>query len=133
MYEQVTLDFRNCININLKGEFNMKKMVCSIAAVAFLFCLMLSAGAGLAGAADVDKDMMMDNGMMMMENGKIMMDKGQMMIDKGMKIDGEMMMKDGKKMMKHGKKMMKKSGMGEGKMMEKKEMMEKSDMKEMNK
>ena len=127
----VTLDFRNCININLKGEFNMKKMVCSIAAVAFLFCLMLSAGAGLAGAADMDKgmmmdkDMMMDNGKMMMENGKMMMEKGQMMMDKGMKKDGEMMMKDGKKMMKHGKKMMKKSGMGEGKMMEKKEMMEK--------
>ena len=71
----------------------MKKIVYSMVAVAFLFCLMLSAGAGLAGASDMDKGMMMDNGKMMMENGKMMMDKGQMMMDKGMKKDGEMMMK----------------------------------------
>ena len=49
----------------------MKKAVCSIVAVAFLFCLMLSAGAGLAGAADMDKDKMMDKDMMMEQDKKM--------------------------------------------------------------
>jgi len=51
----------------------MEKIVCSISAVAFLFCLMLSAGSGLVSAADMDKNMMMDKDMMM-ENGKMMKD-----------------------------------------------------------
>ena len=111
----------------------MKKIFLSIAAVIFVFCFTFVAISGFAGAADMDKGMMMENGKMMMENGQMMMDKGQMMMDKGMKEDGEMMMKDGKKMMKHGKKMMKKTEMGEGKMMEKKDMIEKNDVKDMNK
>jgi len=78
----------------------MKKIFLSIAAVIFVFCFTFVAISGFAGAADMDKGMMMENGKMMMENGQMMMDKGQMMMDKGMKEDGEMMMKDGKKMMK---------------------------------
>ena len=43
----------------------MKKIVWSIAAVAFLFSLMPSAGAGLAGVSDMDKGMMMEKKEMM--------------------------------------------------------------------
>ena len=39
----------------------MKKLVYCVAAAAFLFCLMLSVGSGLVGAAEIDKDMRTDN------------------------------------------------------------------------
>lgn len=39
----------------------MKKLVWSMPAVVFLFCIMLSAGAGFVGAAEIDKDMRTDN------------------------------------------------------------------------
>ncbi len=78
----------------------MKKIVCSIAAIAFLFCLMLSAGTGLVSAADtMDKKVMMEKGQMMMDNGKMMMEKG-------MKREGEMMCNQAKVMMDCGKMMM---------------------------
>jgi hypothetical protein len=35
----------------------MKKLVYCVAAAAFLFCLMLSVGSGLVGAAEIDKDL----------------------------------------------------------------------------
>jgi hypothetical protein len=122
-----------------KEKVPMKKNLCSLVAVTFVFCFLQSSG--LAGAADMDKgmmmeskmpdkgvmmsdkDMMKDSAKMMMDNGKMMMDKGKMMTDKGMQKEGKMMTKDGKMVMEHGEMMMKKCEMmKDGKMMDKKDM-----------
>ena len=132
----------------------MKKNLCSLVAMTFVCGFFLSSG--LAGAADIDKgmmmdagkavmeskmpekgvmmsdkDMMKDNAKMMMDNGKMMMDKGKMMTDKGMKKEGEMMTKDGKVVMQHGEMMMKKCETMKDGMTEKGKMMDKKDMPDM--
>lgn len=129
----------------------MKKKLCSLVAMTFVFCFLQSSG--VAGAADMDKGMMMDAGKammeskmpdkgvmmsdkdmmkdsakMMMDNGKMMMDKGKMMMNKGMEKEGKMMTKDGKMVMEHGEMMMKKCEMMKDGKMDKGNMMEKQVM-----
>jgi hypothetical protein len=89
----------------------MKKQLLAVA----VLCIMLFVFAGLAGAAEMNKGMMMENSKMMMDNGKIMMDKGKMMTSNGMKTEGMLMYRDGRLLMRHGKAM--KEAAESGKMM----------------
>jgi hypothetical protein len=66
-------------------------------------CVMMFGTAVLVSSADMDKDMMMQNGQMMMDAGKTIIDNGKTMQEKGMKYEGEVMIQDGKMLVKHGK------------------------------